>query len=524
MDDVAAPDGSRAGRGGRADEPPPLPLIPYDGDPGIVDAGAVRNTMLQLVAQVATLVFSGGLTLYLVRALGSHAYGVYALAVSVGALVLFPALAGLPLAVSRYVADHRGSAQRVRQIYRMGLTLQIPVASLVGLALFALAGPVSAAYGNQALVWPIRWIALSVIGQALYGYLNAVGSSLLRSSVAMWMAISESAAETGSGVVLVAAGAGAAGATLGKLIGYVVATAAGSYLIWRVIRARQPVRRRHRAVTPQALLRYAGVMFVVDVAWSAIAQIDILLIGALIGTAAVGSFAAVLRILTVVGYVGAAVAASIAPRLSLGGDGPDVRSFERALRYVLIVQGATLAPMVVWAEPITRLLLGGGYHSAAGIMRVLAIYSFVGAPASMITLAVTYLGEARRRLPIMIITLTVGVAATYVLIKVFGVIGAAIGDDIVIVVYVFAHFWITATLIDIDLRGLTRTLLVTIAAAAIMAGVLYAVGTSELTPVQWAAGIIGGAAGYTAVLLMMGELSIAELTTLGARLARVFQR
>jgi O-antigen/teichoic acid export membrane protein len=520
MDDVSAPDESRAGPGGPTDEPPTLPLIPYDPDPGIVDAGAVRNTVLQLVAQVATLVFSGGLTLYLVRALGARSYGVYSIAVSVGALALFPALAGLPLAVSRYVADHRDSAARVRQIYRLGLMMQIPVASLVGLVVFAIAGPISAAYGHADLVWPIRWIALSVIGQAMYGYLNAVGSSLLRSSVAMWMAITESAAEAGFGIALVAVGAGAAGAALGKLLGYVVATAAGSYLIWRIIRARQPVRQRQGAVTARSMLRYAGVMFVVDIAWSAIAQIDVLLIGALISTAAVGSFAAVLRVLTVVGYVGAAVAASIAPRLSLAGPGPDVRAFERALRYLLIVQGATIAPMIVWAHPVTELLLGSGYHSAAEIMRVLSIYSFVGAPASMITLAVTYLGEARRRLPIMVITLTLGIAATYFLIKWLGVIGAAVGDDAVIVVYVFAHFRIAATLIDIDLRSLTRSLLATIAAATAMAAVLYSIGTSELTLVDWAAGIVGGVAGYTAVLLLMGELTVAELTAVSARLLR----
>ena len=44
------------------------------------------------------------------------------------------------------------------------------------------------------------------------------------------MAITESAARR-IGIALVAVGAGAAGAALGKLIGYVVATAAGSYLI-----------------------------------------------------------------------------------------------------------------------------------------------------------------------------------------------------------------------------------------------------------------------------------------------------
>ena len=48
----------------------------------------VRNTLLQLTSQIAGLVFTGGLTLYLVRALGASGYGVYALAVSIGGLIL----------------------------------------------------------------------------------------------------------------------------------------------------------------------------------------------------------------------------------------------------------------------------------------------------------------------------------------------------------------------------------------------------------------------------------------------------
>ena len=54
-----------------------------------------------------------------------------------------------------------------------------------------------------------------------------------------------------------------------------------------------------------------------------------------------------------------------------------------------------------------------------------------------------------------------------------------------------------------------------------MAAVLYSIGTSELTLVDWAAGIVGGVAGYTAVLLLMGELTVAELTAVIARLRDV---
>jgi len=99
---------------------------------GLADPGVVRNTLLQLVSQVATAVFTAGLTLYLVRALGASSYGVYALAFSVGSLVLFPAGFGLPMAVGRFLADHRDDLGHMRAILRMGLRLQVPAAVVVG--------------------------------------------------------------------------------------------------------------------------------------------------------------------------------------------------------------------------------------------------------------------------------------------------------------------------------------------------------------------------------------------------------
>ena len=213
----------------------------------------------------------------------------------------------------------------------------------------------------------------------------------------------------------------------------------------------------------RAIMRYAGAMLIVDVTWSAIAQIDVLLVGAVLTSAAVGSFGAVMRILMVLGSLGLAVSSAVAPRLSLKGGSPDTRAFVQGIRYLLVVQGLVIAPLLVWARPIVDLLLGSGYHSAPAILRVLTVQAFVSSPAALISVAVTYLGEARRRVPIVLGTLVLGLIVTYVLIRVVGVVGAAIGDDIVQVVYVAAHLWICSRLITLDLRALGVSCLRTLA-------------------------------------------------------------
>jgi O-antigen/teichoic acid export membrane protein len=505
-------------------EPPPLPLVNLEPDQSIADAGAVRNTALQFGAQLAGLVFTSVLTLYLVRALGPRAYGVYTLAVSIGALAVFPALWGLPFAIGRFLADHRHSARQVSHIFAMGLRLQVPAAVFTAFVLFALAGPIANAYGIHGLLWPLRWVALSVAGQALFGYLGSVASSLRRSSPGLWMALVESGSEAITSIALVIAGGGAAGAAFGKTVGYTLAIAAGLVLVPRTFggRRRRPI--SAAPVTVGTVMRYASVMFVVDVTWAAIAQIDLILIGALLTSSALGGFGAVLKLLTVLGYVGSAVSSGVSPRLSLGGDGPDVRSFELGLRYLMIVQGLTLAPLVVWAVPITHLLLGGGYGESAAIMRALTVYSFVGAPAAMITIAVNYLGESRRRLIVMVATLALGLAATYVLIETIGVIGAAIADDLVMVAYVAAHFWICQRLVPLDLRRLALCLARTLVAAAAMAVVLLAIGTGVLSVPEWIVGIIGGVGAYVVTMLVTGELTVGELRQLATRARGIVAR
>jgi O-antigen/teichoic acid export membrane protein len=176
--------------------------------------------------------------------------------------------------------------------------------------------------------------------------------------------------------------------------------------------------------------------------------------------------------------------------------------------------------MVVWARPIVDLLLGAGYPSSPAIMRVLAVQAFVSGPAALVTVAVTYLGEARRRVWIALGSLLFGLAVTYVLIRAIGVLGAAIGDDIVFVIYVGAHFWICRQLVALDLRSLGWSVLRTVAAAAAMAAPLAVAGTEHLSLGGWIAGGVVGAGLYVATLLVTRELSVAELVALTAQVKR----
>jgi O-antigen/teichoic acid export membrane protein len=487
---------------------------------GLADAGVLRNTAIQFSARMTGAVFSGGLTLYLVRALGASRYGIYALAASIGTLVLLPAGLGLPAAVGRYVADHRDDLRHVRAIFVLGLKLQLPAALVSGLLLFFLAGPLTSALGHPRLFWPLRWMGVVVVVMAMFTFVGSVCTSLRQSSLSLWMALIESAVETMFAIALVIAGAGAAGAMAGKAIGYTIGAAAGLYLTTRLLRGLRDRGPLPDEVTARTVVVYAGATFLVDVMFAAFAQIDILMVGILLGSVDVGSFGAVVRVLTVLAYLGTSVAGGVAPRLSLRGT-PDTRAFNQGIRFLIVAQGLAIGPMVVWSRPITELLLGSGYRHAAEILQLLSVQMFIGAPAALITVAVTYLGAARRRVPIMAVTLVLGLIMTYVLIRTVGVLGAAIADDVVQVVYVAANLWICADLITVDTRSLARSLLRTVAAGGVMALILFAFGTDHLSVLQWIVGGCAGVAGFSVVLVLTREISLDELK-LGVERVRAY--
>jgi O-antigen/teichoic acid export membrane protein len=507
---------TRGGADDQSSEAPPPPLR-FSPTVGLGDPGAVRNTLLQLISQVAGAVFTAGLTLYLVRTLGASGYGIYSLATTIGVLVVLPAGLGLPWAIGRFLADHIDDLDQLRSIFVLGLRLQATAGLLAAGTLFAVSGPVADALGHHQLGWTLRWVAVSVVGQTLFVYLASSVTSVRRVAISLWMSVVESAVQTASAVALVAAGAGAAGAASGVAIGYIVASAAGLFLTLRLLRWSVRGVRAKVQVAASTIARYAGAMFVVDFTWSATAQVDVVLIGAMLTFSAVGSFSAVLQILNVLSYLGIAVAGGVAPRLSLSRGAPDTRAFFAAIRYLIILQGLVIAPMVVWARPIVGLLLGAGYPSSPAIMRVLAVQAFVAGPAALVTVAVTYLGEARRRVWIALGSLALGLAATYVLIRAAGVVGAAVGDDIVFVTYVGAHFWICRGLVALDLRRLGGSVARTVAAAAAMAAPLAVAGTDRLSLGGW---IVGGAVAvglYAGTLLITREVSLGELVTLAGK-------
>lgn len=493
------------------------PSAPFERSEGIA-----RNTAYSFGVQLATSVFTAGLTLYLIRALGPHGYGLFALALAVAGLVSIPAALGITGSAGRFVAEVRTDRARAGRVVADALLLKVVASAAPSIALFATAGWIAAGYGEPDLVWPLRGVALALFCQSVMTLICTVFIALGRISINFRLVFCESAVETAASVGLVLLGAGATGAAFGRAIGYAFGAAFGVTLVALTLGGRALALREFRWARARRIAGYAGVLALVDAAWFAFGQVDALVIGAFLGAGAVGVYAAPLRFVVFLGYPGLAVANAVAPRLARGSEEqPALAAFVRAIRYLILAPGVLVPPLVVWAGPISALLLGPGYEDAADVLRALSPFVFLSGVAPLLAIAANYLGEARRRVPIALTTLALDLALAVLLVRTVGIVGAAIATSVAFTLYVAGHLWLCCRLLGMPLRPIFVTGGRTLIAALAMSGVLAAAGTSDLSLGAWILGGLGGTAAFVVALVISRELSRSDLVAVQSAFSRV---
>jgi O-antigen/teichoic acid export membrane protein len=495
------------------ERPPPLPLVPYGDRPADarrspsqltkpVPAGAPAGHGAVRLVQFGLML---ALIVYLARTLGPGAFGIYPLALAFGTLALAIAWAFAPVAVERVTA----AGVRLRSSDQVSAQLRILVVAAYGaLLLYLFARELADAYRRAGLAWPLRWIAVSIVAQTVCALLTQATDSRPRA----WLSLAQLAAQTAAAVALVVGGGGVAGATLGRLLGYLVAAALTLMVTSRIARARRRGVDRPIARSDDPTLPDAGNASFAQVTSRAVVTVDVILVAALVSGPALGRFGAALAVAIVLGFAGRAMTDLLLARSSRRADRSDPSAFARRLRLLVVVQGVTLAPLVVWAAPLSHLLFGHRYEAGAEIMRALAVCSFVAAPMPWLTLLVLEHIQRRRWLLATGFAVVIGALVTYVLARTEPrVLGASIGEDVVIVLYVGWLLAVAVRLVEMEEFALLRSVVRTLCGATAMAAVLLAAGTHDLSILGWVTGAIGGAAAFFAVLLATGEVTLAGI-------------
>jgi O-antigen/teichoic acid export membrane protein len=475
--------------------------------------------------RAVSALFTGGLTLFLVRRLGPHDYGVYALALSVGGVLLVPADFGVTRSAARFIAERRGDLAEVAAVVRHGIRLKAIGAGVGAVAMVLLSGPIADAYGVPSLKTALWIVAVAFVVQGFMYFFNTTFEALGRNSIGFRLTFAESVVEFCAALGLVVAGAGVSGALGGRAIGYGFGTALGAVLLLRILgRDRRPSA-AGSGLSARRIARYAGTIFVIDAAFTAFGYVDILLIGAFLDATAAGAFSAPLQLIALTQYVALALAAGVGPRLARSTQvTPDTRALEAALRVVLGFQFMLAVPLVVWAPSIVDIALGSDYGASVDVLRALGPYVVLLGIGPLLALGVNYLGEARSRVPLALGAVVLNLVIDVILIPRIGIVAGAIGTDVAFLFFAVGHVVIIRRLIDLPLRPLALTLARVSLAALAMAVVLFAFGTGKLGAQELVVGAALALVTYFAVLMATAEITPVHLRTAWGYASNIFGR
>src|SRR5262249_24393972 len=201
-------------------------------------------------------------------------------------------------------------------------------------------------------------------------------------------------------------------------------------------------------------------------------QIDVLLVGAFLTPTAVGLFSAPLRLIPLLQLPAVAVSAGVSPRMAGAQRERAPDAFVAGLRYVSVLQAALVAPLLSWAGPIVELLFGPAYGDSADVLRALMPFAFLLGFGTLLSMTANYLGQARPRIVVAVVTTMINVVVDVVLIPRIGIVGGAVGTDLAYAFYAPAHLWICRRAIEFPIRPIITALAPGLCRAGVIAPVL----------------------------------------------------
>jgi O-antigen/teichoic acid export membrane protein len=488
-----------------------------------------RNAAFAIAARLSTAAITAFIALFLGRKLGPQVYGYFALAMSIGTVSTFLADLGITSATPRFLAERRHHRAAVTAVLGDALRLKAFAAVPVSVALFALAGPITDAFDAPGAEWPLRGISIAVLAQGFFLFVLATFEALGRIAINLRVVALESVVEGSSIVVLVLLGAGATGAAFGRAIGYTVGVGVAAGYLWRVVGRPRPGAGDVSGLRVRQILAYSGALLIVDALFRAFAQIDVLLIGAILGGGrAVGLFDMPMQLAWFLHYPAGAISTAVAPRMARRPDAePQIGTFTDAMRWITALQGIFLAPIIIWAEPIMTTLLGDEFRKSGDVLQALAPFVLLSGPALLASLAVNYLGAGRSRVPVAIAALGINAVWDVIFLSKMGIVAGAIGTDLAYAIWVPAHLLILRRLLDLPLRPIALDFLRAALGAGVACLPLVALGTDPGLAVL-VLGCLLASLVYAAVLRLTGAIGPADIGRMreivGRRIAWVSPR
>lgn len=443
-----------------------------------------RNTLLNLIGQALPLLVGVVTIPLVVHGLGTDRFGLLSLAwVVLGYFTIFDL--GLGRATTKYVAEAlgKGESDQVPEIIWTAVTFQAALGFIGAIVLFGITDllvervlnipPELVVEAKDTFHLLALSIPLVLVSSSFSGVLEAAQRFDLVNAVRIPSSILTFILP----LVGLYLGFGLPGIVVLILLARLGTLIALAWMDFRIV----PDLRGHSVSLARfsSLFSFGGWVMISSIVGPFLVYLDRFLIGSLLTMAAVAYYTAPYEMITRLWIVSASLSMTLFPAFS-ALDGVRDRErlsifFARSIKYVLLISGTIIVLIVVYAEQILQIWLGGDFAAeSTAAMQVLALGVLINSLAQ--TPFALLQGVGRPDLPAKfhLIELPIYVGIAWILIGEFGIAGAAGAwtvrvalDTVLLFMVTFKIYRISPNLLAEE--GMKRAII----GLAIFAGIAY---------------------------------------------------
>jgi O-antigen/teichoic acid export membrane protein len=446
-----------------------------------------RNSLLNLSAQVVSILIGLATIPYIVRHLGPNGFGILSIAWMLFNYFLIFDL-GLSRATTKYVAEclNPGNHYRIAGVIWTSLRLQL-LLGLVGGSAVASVVPFAV---HHVFKMPAAWMgeartSLFLLAASLPILLvSNCARGVLEGAQRFDLIVPVNMANTISLYVLAAVAVGfGAKVSFVILISVISRTlAAGAYL-WLCCRVFPEIKRQRGFAMAELrpLASYGGWVTVCNASGPLFGYLERFVIASIVSVSALAYYSAPFELVSKTLIFPASIAPALFPYFSFHGNRRSVVSeaSSRTIKYLLFVMTPITIVFVFFANPILHFWLGAEFaRQSTMVMQLLAIVFFLNAFAQIPFTSVQALGRPDLKAILDMVALPAYALYTWWLTKHFGINGAASSKLICTVVDVGFLFWFARSLKAFSIRSwisgtLSRALAMSAALIAVVFGLQF---------------------------------------------------
>lgn len=431
----------------------------------------------EFAGRVIATISSAVLTVVLARLLDPDAYGLLFLAISVyGVVKLFSKL-GIGRAAGRYLTEYRETDPgQIPHILRISFLCNVLTIGLIGLVLAVGHESIASLIGEPALAPLIAVGVLFVAFGTLVTYIRLVfqGFEEIRLASAVHASDRVCRLVFATGFVLI--GYGVTGALWGYILSSALVSIGGLALLYTAF-YRGVERSDVESNLGRRIIKYTAPLTATNAANVLDKQVDTILIGFFLNPVAVAYYTAGKQVVQFVKMPMASMGFTLSPlygsQKASGNSDTAARIYETSLSYGLLLYVPIGTGLMLVAEPLVDLVFGDQYRGAIPVLQVFALYAVLQSITELTNTSLDYLGRAKARAVVQVVTSLLNVILNIILIPLVGVIGAAIATVITHSLYTLANVYIIHVELGLRVRLVLRYVAYSVVIAAAMCIPVY---------------------------------------------------